>query len=576
MRHRLVRYNGSMFNGFDPTSVADLQLRALISAMMNRIEALEEEVRTLKDERQRLRDENNRLKGEQGQPRILPKTPANNVSSERERAVPTTWRKQAKNATLVIDRTQVVAVDRSLLPADAVSKGYQRVVVQDLRLYTETICFRKEKFYSPTTRQTYLAPNPPGYDGHFGPGVKAFVWTLAFESGLSEAKIFDLVRLAGMQMSRGQIAAILHGLGMTFAPERQAILAAGLRSSPWQHLDATPTRVAGTNQQCHVLTNPLYTVYTTVPQTNRLHVLDVLRGGQPRQFWLDQTTERLMRLMDVPIHALKAVVHAMPREQLLTEADLDAFFASYTRHSRRYTRKWIKDSFAIAAYHAQRDPPFPVVQLLIGDDAPQWAMLTEELALCWVHDGRHYTRLEPQLDHHRTLLADFRQDYWALYHALRQYQQDPSTGEANRLRQAFDDLGRRTTGYAALDARIAITAEKRRGLLMVLEHPEIPLHNNPAELAVRRRVRKRAVSGGLRTVSGAERWDIGQTLVATARQLKVNVYAYIADRLSGRMALPALADVIAERATEAALGGSWEGRPQRPVWKPVEVAMWHA
>ena len=565
-----------MFNGFDPTSVADLQLRALISAMMNRIEALEEEVRTLKDERQRLRDENNRLKGEQGQPRILPKTPANNVSSERERAVPTTWRKQAKNATLVIDRTQVVAVDRSLLPADAVSKGYQRVVVQDLRLYTETICFRKEKFYSPTTRQTYLAPNPPGYDGHFGPGVKAFVWTLAFESGLSEAKIFDLVRLAGMQMSRGQIAAILHGLGMTFAPERQAILAAGLRSSPWQHLDATPTRVAGTNQQCHVLTNPLYTVYTTVPQTNRLHVLDVLRGGQPRQFWLDQTTERLMRLMDVPIHALKAVVHAMPREQLLTEADLDAFFASYTRHSRRYTRKWIKDSFAIAAYHAQRDPPFPVVQLLIGDDAPQWAMLTEELALCWVHDGRHYTRLEPQLDHHRTLLADFRQDYWALYHALRQYQQDPSTGEANRLRQAFDDLGRRTTGYAALDARIAITAEKRRGLLMVLEHPEIPLHNNPAELAVRRRVRKRAVSGGLRTVSGAERWDIGQTLVATARQLKVNVYAYIADRLSGRMALPALADVIAERATEAALGGSWEGRPQRPVWKPVEVAMWHA
>ena len=111
--------------------------------------------------------------------------------------------------------------------------------------------------------------------------------------------------------------------------------------------------------------------------------------------------------------------------------------------------------------------------------------------------------------------------------------------------------------------------------LMVLEHPEIPLHNNPAELAARRRVRKRTVSGGPRTGAGARRWDSGQTLVATARQLGVNVYAYLVDRLSGRMALPALADQIAERAAGLALGGSWEGRPERPAWKPVEVAMWH-
>ena len=236
MPHRPVRYNSRMLDGFDPTTITDLQLRALISAMMNRIEALEEEVRALKDERQQLRDENNRLKGEQGQPRILPTTSAKNVSSERERAVPTTWRKRAKNRTLVIDRTEIVAVDRALLPLDAVFKGYQRVTVQDLRLSTETICFRKEKFYSPTTRQTYLAPNPPGYDGQFGPGVKAFVFTLDFERGLSEAKISDLLHLGGMQMSRGQIAAVLAGLGTIFAPERQAILAAGLRSSPWQHL----------------------------------------------------------------------------------------------------------------------------------------------------------------------------------------------------------------------------------------------------------------------------------------------------------------------------------------------------
>jgi hypothetical protein len=33
---------------------------------------------------------------------------------------------------------------------------------------------------------------------------------------------------------------------------------------------------------------------------------------------------------------------------------------------------------------------------------------------------------------------------------------------------------------------------------MVLEHPEVPLHNNPAELDARTRVRKRAVSYDLK------------------------------------------------------------------------------
>jgi len=33
---------------------------------------------------------------------------------------------------------------------------------------------------------------------------------------------------------------------------------------------------------------------------------------------------------------------------------------------------------------------WPVVQALICDDAPQFKLLTPELALCWVHEGRHY------------------------------------------------------------------------------------------------------------------------------------------------------------------------------------------
>ena len=51
------------------------------------------------------------------------------------------------------------------------------------------------------------------------------------------------------------------------------------------------------------------------------------------------------------------------------------------------------DATAVAAYHAEVG--FPVVKLLICGDAPQFTWLTEELALCWVHEARHYNKLLP-------------------------------------------------------------------------------------------------------------------------------------------------------------------------------------
>lgn len=46
------------------------------------------------------------------------------------------------------------------------------------------------------------------------------------------------------------------------------------------------------------------------------------------------------------------------------------------------------------------------------------------------------------------------------------------------------------------------------------------------------------------------------TLVATAQKLGVNVIAYLHDRISGVLQLPALADVLTQRARTANLGAS--------------------
>ncbi len=122
----------------------------------------------------------------------------------------------------------------------------------------------------------------------------------------------------------------------------------------------------------------------------------------------------------------------------------------------------------------------------------------------------------------------------------------------------FDTLFSTMTGYRALDERIEKTKLKKASLLLVLEHPEIPLHNNPAELGARQRVRKRDVSFGPRTPDGAKAWDTFMTLTATAKKLGVSIYHYIYDRVSGAFEMPDLADIITQRAAERSLGASWE------------------
>jgi len=108
-----------------------------------------------------------------------------------------------------------------------------------------------------------------------------------------------------------------------------------------------------------------------------------------------------------------------------------------------------------------------------------------------------------------------------------------------------------------MSANCKKTRLKKAGLLMVLDHPEIPLHNNPAELGARQRVRKRAVSFGPRTPDGAKAWDTFMTLTATAKKLGVSIYRYIHDRVSGAYAMPDLADLISQRARQQPLGTAW-------------------
>jgi hypothetical protein len=546
--------------GIDPNSIQDLVgARSAIGLLFNLVEDQQATVRELQAENQRLRDENNRLKGEQGKPDIKPNQPpkppaASDHSSEAERRKPQAWRKGPKLDRIHIDREAILPVDPTRLPADAEFKGYEDVVVQDVRFETANILFRKEKFYSPSAGKTYLAELPRGYTGQFGPGLKALALVEYYACNVAEPKLLELFRSIGVVISAGQLSNLLIKQQAGFHAEKAAVYAAGLRSSPWQHLDQTSTRVDGVNQQCHVVCNPLYTAFFTTASKDRLSVLDVLRNLAARTFRLNAEAFELLHVLGVAQYRISQL-QALPQEQTFSETELTALLDQLAPPPGPLQRQHILEATAIAAYHAQLE--FPVIQLLLCDDAPQFNWLTGELALCWVHEGRHYKKLAPCVPHHQQLLAEFQKQFWDFYDELLAYRAAPSPTEKVRLTAEFDRIFTTVTGYQQLDDRIEKTRLKKASLLLVLEHPEIPLHNNPAELGARQRVRKRDVSFGPQTDDGAKAWDTFQTLTGTAKKLGVSIYHYIRDRVSQAYKLPSLADLVTERAQQEPMDASW-------------------
>jgi hypothetical protein len=538
----------------DLASIADVGAREAIRTLLNLVEDQATEIRALRLENQQLRDELTRLKGGQGRPTIRPGRSAGgsmDYSSEEERrTAPQTWQKRGKQDRVEIDRTERVEIDRATLPADAEFKGYERVVVQNLVLRRETVALELATWYSASERKRYRAPRPVGYDdGTFAADLRALVLELAYRGGMSETKIHELVEAHGITISAGTVSNLLTESRAAFETEAREVLRAGLESTPYQHLDDTSTRVDGDAQYCQILCNPFYTAYQTTLGKDRLTIIEVLRGGRPRAYRFDREADRHLVFLGLSA-AARARLVAIPRDHELDEAMLTALLGSPALRLGPRQQAQVREALALAAYLA--DPDWPVVRTLVCDDAPQFRAITKELALCWIHEGRHFKQLTAYLPQYQAALAEILTRFWDYYRDLLAYREHPTPEERACLDARFDALFGTVTGYHALDDRLALTRDKKPELLLVLEHPELPLHNNPAELGARQRVRKRDVSFGPRSPAGSAAWDTFMTLAATTRKLGIDFAAYLRDRLTKAGQIPPLADLISTRAAQSA------------------------
>jgi hypothetical protein len=110
-----------------------------------------------------------------------------------------------------------------------------------------------------------------------------------------------------------------------------------------------------------------------------------------------------------------------------------------------------------------------------------------------------------------------------------------------------------TTDFVTINGALRRLAANKAELLRVLARPELPLHNNPSESAIRDYVKKRKISGSTRSEAGRRCRDTFASLKKTCRKLGIRFWEYLQDRIRGRCVVPRLAEEIGKRAS-AALG----------------------
>lgn len=541
-------------------------LQTAVELLVNVVEELAAEKESLKKEVQRLQDENNRLKGGNARPVIKgSKKATRDISSHGREQGKGNKKEPGDNAEAAKPPQGAVETDEEIkvgippaeLPPDAVFKGYVPYIQQDLVIKRHNKKFLLATYYSPSEGRSISAPLPPGETaGHYGPGIRGLINILHHYGNVTHSCLEGLMKGFGVKISAGSICNLLKAGHEWAVAEQGSILQAGLQHTAPGQMDSTGNRQRGVNKVTHIITSPLFSVFYTLPTKSRMDCLRALQGnpaGGVRLAW-HKGMETVFRAAGVSAQDCSQVLAALKNNGAfqLGINELAALLAKQVPGVFAKPRIVTIVTEAMAFCYYEGQTAFPRLQVLLSDDAPEYKKIAPFHALCWVHDARYYNKLAPQIAISIERLEAFKAQYWAFYQTLLDYKAllpDEQNGQKAAISQAFDRLFGQTTRYGALDLCIQRTRENKEQLLQVLNFPSLPLHNNAAELAARRVVRKRDISLHTWTDWGTQLRDAFLSIIETAKKLGVSAYQYISDRISAKKLMPSLAQLISTQFT---------------------------
>ena len=492
------------------------------------------------EEIQHLKDEIARLKGQKPKPKIKPSNLDKKTDKPNKNQKKRKRKKRAKTKNIEIHKVRKLHPENR--PHGSIFIDYQDFVVQDIIFTNWNIRYRRGRWLTPSGK--FITANLPDYvNGHFGSGLISFALYQNYGCHVTQPLLLEQLREIDVDISAGQINNILIKNKDEFHNEKKQMLSTGLKISNHINVDDTGARHKGKNGYCTHIGNEFFAWFESTQSKSRINFLKLLRVENEDSI-INQDALEYMSANGLPQYQLNKLVDF--KDKIFSD---DNTWMKFINSTGIVTRNHVRIATEGALVGIIIHHGFNKNLAIISDDAGQFNVFLH--GLCWVHAERSIHKLVGYTEDHQTILDKTRSDIWQLYRDLKAYRLDPDDIQKIELGKRFDDLFTQKTGFVTLDLALKRIHNNKEELLLVLERPDIPLHNNLSESDIREYVKRRKISGSTRSNIGRECRDTFISLKKTCRKLGVSFFKYLEDRVRKKNDILPLAELMKLRAAES-------------------------
>ncbi len=372
----------------------------------------------------------------------------------------------------------------------------------------------------------------------FGPTLKSYILYQYHQCHVTQPLLLEQLWELDISISSGQLSSILTEGHEGFHSEKQCLLDKAKRGALYLQTDDTGARHQGKNGYCTFIGNDLFSFFKSTGSKSRIDFLEVL-NGQPG-YCLNDYALKYMGEQSLPPKYIKAV------EQIKGQSfegikELLALLESLSI-KQKYAIKKITEA-ALLGHMVEGGMPEKMI--ILSDDAGQFNILVH--ALCWVHVERNLQKIHTYTQQQRKELDQVLTAFWTLYQQIKKYKDNPKEKGKAKAVKSFNAICNWQTDWIALQKGLDKLKTYKKELLVVLENPKVPLHNNQSESDIREYVKKRKISGSTRSENGRRARDTFASLKKTCRKMKISFWDYLNDRLTTANKIQYLPDLLGQR-----------------------------
>ena len=495
---------------------------------------------------QTLKDEIAVLKGEKARPKIKASTlnkdaPDDSGKGDAKKKKRRGQPKHKKTQDLEIHDECVIEPQE--LPPGSVFKGYKSYVVQELEFALKNTKYLRARYRSPEGK-LLIGELPLSVSGsHFGPTLRSFILSQSYQQHVPQKLILQQLREWGIAISSGQLNRILVERHESFHDEKAEVLRVGLDVSSYIDVDDTGARHQGKNGYCTHIGNEWFAWFSSTQSKSRINFLELLRAGQS-DYVVDEVAREYMKQQKLPHGPLAQLSQdQICADKAAWEAYLHSRGITTPRHIKIATEGALVGS--VVHHGLSRE------LVIMSDDAGQFQVAGFLNALCWVHGERTVHKLIAFTDTNREAQEAVRDQIWTFYQDLKAYKLAPTKKSKRSLERRFDDIFTQKTVFHTLNLTLKRLYANKAELLLVLDRPDIPLHNNLSENDIRDYVKRRKISATTRSEAGRRARDTFLSLKKTCQKLGISFWQYLQDRVSHNNTILPLPELIRAAAQSA-------------------------